>query len=404
MRLLVPLSQPVPWSAPLPARDCAAASPHLPARPPACPPAPALLCAYLQLTRLSALASLSLHGRWGSLALAGCATLGRLTSLWRLELASYQDTPAELLDSLAALRQLEHLHLEALGRDAYSNGPWYSREEGRSAQDQQEAEAEAMAAAAAVAQLTALTELVLIRVGPLLPPPTALAQLPRLQRLQAWHECGPLEGAEGGSQQRRAPALPHGPWQRGMRRLSVDWSLLQRSGVAFLAGLPQLEELYIHEGGPKGVTIKDGYIVEWPSMGDLGHGGVASSAWLWEWLEQHAPLQLVTLEALPSEHAQLGPRLARLAQRRPGLAVECYSPTRARRALQDEQVLWYEAEEEEHDEEGLWSSSGSDSEEGEGDEFEEWEGEGEGEEFVPSSDDDEDGEWGDGGSDSGADA
>ena len=319
---------------------------HPPARLPACPPS-----GCVQLTQLSALVSLSMHGRLRHLDPAGCSTLGRLTSLRRLELAAYRDMPPELCDSLAALQQLEHLHLEALGRSAHIYGPWYYVGE-HGPHEQQEAEAEAMAAAAAVAQLTALTELALNSVGPLLPPPAALAQLSCLQRLQAWHEC---ERAAVG-QQGSAPALPYGLWQRSMRRLSLDWSLLRRSGAAFLQGLPQLEELYIHEGNVSARYLE----LRSPSMGDLGE---AASSWLWEWAEGHAPLQQLMLEALPSQHAGLGPWLARLAERRPGLLVECCSPIRADLALSDEEG------------EDLWYSSDSDSEEGE--------------EFLSSSSDDE---------------
>jgi hypothetical protein len=319
----------------------------------------------VQLARLPALVSLSLHGRLRHLEPVGCSSLGRLTSLRRLELAAFQDMPPKLCCGLAALRQLEHLHLEALGRSAHFNGPWYYVGE-RDPHEQQEAEAEAMAAAAAVGQLTALTELVLNSVGPLMPPPAALAQLSCLQRLQAWHEC---ERAAGG-QQRRAPALPHGPWQRSMRRLSVDWSLLRRSGVAFLEGLSELEELYIHEGNLLARSLD----VRSASMADLGE---ATSSWLWEWAEGHAPLQLLTLEALPSQHAGLGPRLARLAERRPGLLVDCCSPIRVDLAFSDAEG------------DDLWYSSESDSEEGE--------------EFMSSSSSSSEGESGDdGGEDGGA--
>lgn len=123
-----------------------------------------------------------------------------------------------------------------------------------------------------------------------------------------------------------------------MRSITADWSLLRRSGAAFLGALPQLEELYVHQGG-----------IALFADGSVWQGSLYMCDWFWEWLERHAPLRSVTLkvdselalskelegqaseagagagawELHPPELARLRPRLARLAERRPGLKVEC---------------------------------------------------------------------------------
>jgi hypothetical protein len=64
---------------------------------------------------------------------------------------------------------------------------------------------------------------------------SVLAQLSRLQRLQAWygHDTLPAEGPES-----LAHPLASGAWQRSVRSITADWSLLRRSGAAFLGALP----------------------------------------------------------------------------------------------------------------------------------------------------------------------
>ena len=303
----------------------------------ASPVSPPPVC--LQLLALSGLQRLHLKvASTIELVPASCTALGRLTSLRWLGLAGFGNVPRELLAGLAELRQLQALHLDRLVTLDMEWGPWYFTHELRDHQEQQEAQATAAAAAATMAQLTALTELVLHAVGALLPPPASLAQLSRLQRLEAWYEQSmlPAEGPES-----LAHPLASGPWQRSMRSLSADWSLVQRSGAAFLAGLAQLEELYVHQAGV--------WVDEWDRACP---GNICQCNWFWEWVEGHAPPQhvslevdteLVLLEELqreatdaadadvaaaqlqlhPPELGLVRPRLARLAERRPQLKVDC---------------------------------------------------------------------------------